>query len=47
VEYPTFPKLLTSPDWSSAVNNFVAISNQWKSWCTAKSLFQQKFPKQL
>jgi len=22
------------------VNNFVAISNQWKSWCTARILFQ-------
>jgi len=23
-----------------AVNNFVATSNQWKLWCTARSLFQ-------
>jgi len=27
-----------------AVNNFVAISNQWKSWCTARNLcFNESF----
>jgi len=26
-----------------AVNNFVATINQWKSWCTARILFQYKF----
>ena len=50
----TFPKFptptptsssdsLTKREWSLAVNKFVAISYQRKSWCTAIILFQQKF----
>jgi len=42
---PTFPKFptptpnsLAKHEWSLAVNNFAAISNQWKSWCTARIL---------
>jgi len=30
-----------------AVNNFVATNNQWKSWFTARIMFQQKFQKKL
>jgi len=30
-----------------AVKNFVATSNQWKSWCTARILCFNKFRKKL
>jgi len=42
---PTFAKIsdsVTQPELSLSVNDFVAASNKWKAWCTARNLYYNK-----